>query len=66
MKQMKFSKKALALLLTLALVVGLVPAGTFKSYATNDFEVDLSTDGGVKATYDDAAKTLTISGSGLA
>ncbi|PIE77183.1 MAG: hypothetical protein CSA13_00765 [Clostridiales bacterium] len=64
MKQMKFSKKALALLLTLALVVGLVPAGIFKSYATNDFEVDLSTNGGVKATYDDAAKTLTISGSG--
>ncbi len=65
MKDKRVLKKVMALLLTLVLVAGLVPRGGFTAYAANDFnDFAISSDGGVKASYDDAAKELTISGAG--
>ncbi len=65
MKQNGTLKKLTITVLTLALVVGLLPTGDFIAFASNDFSnFAISNDGGVKATYNESAKKLTITGSG--
>ncbi len=64
MKQKTGFKKLTSVILTLALVIGLIPLGAFTAYATADFTEDLAAGGSVKASYSAAAKQLTISGSG--
>ncbi len=65
MKIKRVYSKTVALVLILFLVVALMPLNGFKAYATNSFSnFELSSDGGVLASYNDSTKKLIITGSG--
>ncbi len=65
MKNKCVLKKLAAFIITLALVLGLVPLNGFSVYAANDFsDVPISSDGNVKASYNETAKKLIITGAG--
>ncbi len=65
MKNKYVLKKLAAFIITLALLLGLVPLNDFSVYAANDFnDVPISSDGNVKASYNETAKKLIITGTG--